>query len=42
MRYGARYDGSRAAWELGLEYRTARETFAGVLEAFRAAGLTEV
>lgn len=41
MRYGASYDGSRAAWELGLEYRTARETFAGVLEAFRAAGLTE-
>ena len=41
MRYGASYDGSRAAWELGLEYRTARETFAGVIEAFRAAGLTE-
>ena len=42
MRFGARYDGSRAVCELGLEYRTARETFTGVLEAFRAAGLTEV
>lgn len=41
MRYGARYDGSRAVWELGLEYRTARETFTGVIESFRAAGLTE-
>jgi len=42
MRYGARYDGSQAARELGLEYRSARETFAGALDSFRKAGLTEV
>ncbi len=42
MRYGARYDGSRARDELGLEYRTARRTFARALDYFRAAGLTEV
>lgn len=41
MRYGARYDGSRARWELGLEYRSPRETFTRALEYFRAAGLTD-
>ncbi|MYD04133.1 MAG: NAD-dependent epimerase/dehydratase family protein [Acidimicrobiia bacterium] len=39
MRYGVRYDGSRAERELGLEYRTARETFARALDSFRASGL---
>ena len=42
MRFGARYDGSRATRELGLEYRRARETFARALESFRSAGLTDV
>ena len=42
LRYGASYDGSRARWELGLEYRTPRQTFTRALESFRAAGLTEV
>ena len=42
IRYGASYDGSRATWELGLVYRSARETFTSALESFRAAGLTEV
>jgi len=42
MRYGARYDGSLAARELGLEYRPARETFAAALDSFREAGLTDV
>ena len=41
MRYGASYDGSRARWELGLEYRSPRETFTRALESFRAAGLTD-
>lgn len=41
MRFGACYDGSEATRELGLEYRTARETFARALESFRAAGLTD-
>ena len=41
MRYGASYDGSRARLELGLEYRSPRETFTGALESFRAAGLTD-
>ena len=42
MRFGASYDGSRATRELGLEYRSARETFARALESFRAAGFTDV
>ena len=42
MRFGASYDGSRATGELGLKYRSARETFTGALESFRAAGLTDV
>ena len=42
MRFGASFDGSRATRELGLEYRSARETFARALESFRAAGLTHV
>ena len=42
LRYGAAYDGSRAARELGLEYRSARETFSRALEYFRKAGLTGV
>ena len=42
MRYGASYDGSLATRELGLEYRSARETFAGALDSFREAGLTDV
>ncbi|MCY4371420.1 MAG: NAD-dependent epimerase/dehydratase family protein [bacterium] len=42
MRFGASYDGSRATRELGLEYRSARETFFRALESFRAQGLTEV
>ena len=41
MRYGASYDGSRARWELGLEYRSPRETFTRALESFREAGLTD-
>jgi len=41
MRYGASYDGSRARWELGLDYRSPRETFTRALESFRAAGLTD-
>ena len=41
MRYGASYDGSLAARELGLEYRSARETFAGALDSYREAGLTD-
>lgn len=41
MRHGARYDGSRAVRELGLAYRSARETFAGALDSFRKAGLTD-
>ncbi len=41
MRSGARYDGSRASRELGLEYRSPRETFTRLLEWFRAEGLTE-
>lgn len=41
MRYGATYDGSRARWELGLEYRSPRETFTRALESFREAGLTD-
>ena len=41
IRYGASYDGSRAVRELGLEYRSARETFAGALDSFRKAGLTD-
>lgn len=41
MRSGARYDGSRATRELGLEYRSAEETFARVLEWFRSEGLTD-
>ncbi len=42
MRFGARYDGSRAARELGLEYCSARVTFARALESFRQQGLTDV
>jgi len=41
MRYGASYDGSLAARELGLAYRSARETFAGALDSYREAGLTD-
>ena len=41
MRFGASYDGSRATRELGLEYRSARETFSRALESFRSLGLTE-
>ena len=41
MRFGASYDGSRATSELGVEYRSARETFFRALESFRALGLTE-
>lgn len=41
MRYGAIYDGSLAVRELGLEYRSAGETFAGALDSFREAGLTD-
>lgn len=41
MRFGASYDGSRATRELGLEYRSARETFFRAIESFRAQGLTE-
>ena len=42
MRYGASYDGSRARWELGVDYRSPRETFTRALESFRAAGLTDI
>ena len=41
MRAGAQYDGSRATRELGLTYRSPRETFTRVLEWFRAEGLTD-
>lgn len=41
MRFGASYDGSRATRELGLEYRSPRETFFRALESFRALGLTD-
>lgn len=41
-RAGARYDGSRASRELGLAYRTARQTLAQTLDWFRAEGLTSV
>ena len=41
LRHGASYDGSRATRELGLEYRSPRETFAGALDSFRKAGLTD-
>ncbi|MDE0168448.1 MAG: SDR family NAD(P)-dependent oxidoreductase [bacterium] len=41
MRYGASYDGSRARWELGVDYRSPRETFTRALESFRTAGLTD-
>ena len=41
MRYGASYDGSRAKWELGLDYRSPRRTFIRALEYFRAEGLTQ-
>lgn len=41
-RAGARYDGSRAARELGLSYRTVRQTLAQTLDWFRAEGLTSV
>ena len=41
MRSGARYDGSRATRDLGLEYRSATETFTRVLEWFRSQGLTD-
>lgn len=40
LRSGARYDGSRATRELGLDYRTSRQTFSGILDWFRAEGLT--
>ena len=40
MRAGARYDGSRATRDLGLEYRAPRDTFVRMLEWFRAEGLT--
>ncbi len=40
MRAGARYDGSRAGRELGLDYRTRRDTFVRMLEWFRSEGLT--
>ena len=35
MRAGARYDGAKATRDLGLDYRTPRETFTRVLEWFR-------
>lgn len=41
-RAGARYDGSRAARELGLSYRTVRQTLAQTLDWLRAEGLTPV
>lgn len=41
-RAGARYDGSRAARELGLSYRTVRQTLSQTLDWFRAEGLTSV
>lgn len=41
-RAGARYDGSRATRELGLSYRTVRQTLAQTLDWFRAEGLTSV
>lgn len=41
LRFGASYDGSRATRDLGLEYRSARETFSRALESFRHRGLTD-
>lgn len=41
MRAGARYDGSKATRDLGLHYRTPRETFSRLLDWFRSEGLTD-
>lgn len=41
MRFGGRYDGTRATRELGLEYSSARVTFTRALESFRRMGLTD-
>ncbi len=41
LRAGARYDGSRATRELGLHYRSPRDTFARILDWFRSEGLTD-
>ncbi len=41
MRFGHRYDGSRAASELGLEYRPVTETIARTISWFAAEGLLD-
>jgi hypothetical protein len=41
MRFGHRYDGSRASSELGLEYRPVAATIARTISWFAAEGLLD-